>query len=59
MKAKVAVKESQPEGVFEVAKLTSKGQVTIPVDVRKSLGVDRGDRILFIRRAGEVIVKKA
>jgi len=59
MKAKGTARDPQQEGVFEVAKLTSKGQVTIPLDVRKSLGVDRGDRILFIRRAGEVIVKKA
>lgn len=30
------------------ATLTSKGQVTIPVAVRKALGVDAGDRIEFI-----------
>jgi len=30
------------------AKVMSKGQVTIPKDVRKVLGVDNGDRITFI-----------
>lgn len=30
-----------------VATLTSKGQVTIPVEVRKALGVDTGDRVEF------------
>lgn len=30
------------------ATLTSKGQVTIPVAVRKGLGVDTGDRVEFI-----------
>ena len=30
------------------ATITSKGQVTIPVDVRKALGVGTGDRIEFI-----------
>jgi len=28
--------------------LTSKGQVTIPVDVRKHLGLETGDRIEFV-----------
>jgi antitoxin PrlF len=31
------------------ATLTSKGQVTIPVQVRTELGVDAGDRIEFVR----------
>lgn len=30
------------------ATLTSKGQVTIPVQVRSSLGLDAGDRIEFV-----------
>jgi antitoxin PrlF len=30
-----------------IAKVTSKGQVTIPVEVRKSLGVKPGDKIRF------------
>jgi len=30
------------------ATITSKGQVTIPVDVRNALGVGSGDRIEFI-----------
>ena len=28
--------------------LTSKGQITIPVQVREALGVDAGDRIEFV-----------
>lgn len=31
-----------------VAMLTSKGQITIPVSVRKALRVDAGDRIEFV-----------
>ena len=33
------------------AKITSKGQVTIPADVRRDLGVRSGDRIDFVRNA--------
>ena len=30
------------------AKVMSKGQVTLPVEVRKQLGVSSGDRIVFV-----------
>ena len=33
---------------IESAKVMAKGQVTIPKDVRKILGVSNGDRISFI-----------
>jgi AbrB family looped-hinge helix DNA binding protein len=29
------------------AKLTSKGQITLPIEVRRILGVQAGDRLLF------------
>jgi antitoxin PrlF len=40
------------------ATLTTKGQVTIPKEVREHLGVDTGDRLSFVVQAdGTVIVK--
>jgi antitoxin PrlF len=33
------------------ATVTSKGQITLPVDVRRSLGVDSGDRVEFVEVA--------
>lgn len=33
----------------ETAKITAKNQITLPANVRKSLGVGTGDRIDFIR----------
>jgi antitoxin PrlF len=35
-----------------IARITSKGQVTIPVEVRRALGVEEGDSLLF-ERVGE------
>ncbi len=31
----------------KVARITSKGQITVPREVRRSLGVDTGDSLLF------------
>src|SRR5258708_40094880 len=40
------------------AALTSKGQITIPVEVRRKMGVKTGDRLLFIEgENGEFILK--
>ncbi len=34
------------------AKITSKGQITIPVEIRQEMGVGAGDRLAFERRKG-------
>ena len=39
---------------MELAKVTSKGQVTIPVEIRKKLGIKNGDKVLFIEDAGSI-----
>lgn len=42
------------------AKLTSKGQITIPKQVRSTLGVETGDRLEFtIGRGGAVTLRAA
>ena len=39
------------------AKITSKGQITVPLQVRRTLGIGAGDRLIFEERAnGEVRV---
>jgi len=38
-------------------KLSSKGQTTIPKSVRDHLGLEPGDRLIFIIREGEVILQ--
>ena len=42
------------------ATLTTKGQVTIPLDVRQRLGLDAGDRVEFVElESGEYAIKPA
>lgn len=40
------------------AKITSKGQVTIPVEVRQALGLKQGDMLAFEVRTEYVVVRK-
>jgi AbrB family looped-hinge helix DNA binding protein len=41
-----------------IARVTAKGQMTIPVEVRRSLGITEGDDLLFeISEAGEAQVR--
>ena len=40
---------------MELAKITSNGQITIPVAIKKVLGVKNGDKVLF-RQEGEKVV---
>lgn len=44
---------------MELAKLTSKGQITIPKHIRKVLDVEEGERVAFIEEDGLVIMTKA
>ena len=40
------------------AKVTSKGQVTIPIEVRQALGLKQGDMLAFEVQAEYVVVRK-
>lgn len=44
---------------IDSAKIMSKGQVTIPVDVRKALGVAEGDRVSFVVDGNSVRIVNA
>lgn len=45
---------------MNLAKISANGQVTIPVDIRRLLGLKAGDKILFFQKPdGEVVVSNA
>ena len=37
--------------------ITRKGQVTIPKPIRDQLGLEEGEKVIFIRRGDEVVLK--
>lgn len=39
---------------MQTSTLTVKGQVTIPAEVRRRLGLNAGDQVAFVLRDGEV-----
>ena len=39
---------------MKLAKVTSKGQITIPIEIRKKLGIKNGDKILFVEESGRI-----
>jgi len=39
---------------MELAKVTSKGQITIPIDIRRKLGIKEGSKVLFMEEAGKI-----
>jgi len=41
---------------MELAKITAKGQITIPIDIRRKLGVKEGDKVLFVEEAGKIYI---
>ncbi|PYT55640.1 MAG: AbrB family transcriptional regulator [Acidobacteria bacterium] len=41
----------------KLARITSKGQVTVPHEIRRALGVGAGDKLLFEKDGSEVRVR--
>lgn len=42
---------------MQTSNLTSKGQVTIPADLRRALGLKAGDKVRFVRSGGRVVIE--
>lgn len=43
---------------FYIARITTKGQVTIPLELRKVMNVKEGDYIFFKKKGSRVEIKK-
>jgi AbrB family looped-hinge helix DNA binding protein len=44
---------------MELAKISTRGQITLPLSIRKRLGVNDGDKVVFLEENGHVIVENA
>jgi AbrB family looped-hinge helix DNA binding protein len=41
---------------MELAKITSKGQITLPIEIRRRLRLKDGDKIAFIEMGSQIVV---
>ena len=41
---------------MELAKITSKGQITLPISIRRALKLKDGDKVAFFERDGQYIL---
>ncbi len=41
---------------MEIAKVMSKGQITIPISIRKKLNLKEGDKVVFIEKDGNMVI---
>ncbi len=41
---------------MELARITSKGQITIPIGIRKKLNLKEGDKVIFIEEGDKIVI---
>jgi antitoxin PrlF len=46
------------EQIEDIIKVSSKGQIVIPREVRKKLGVKSGEKLLVLTRDGDILLRK-
>jgi len=42
--------------MLDVARISVKGQVTIPIEIRKKLSLKDGDKVVFMEKKGEIVL---
>jgi len=47
------------EKAMELAKITTRGQITIPLEIRRRLGVKDGDKVVFWEQDGKIIMENS
>ena len=41
---------------MDLARVSSKGQITIPIEIRKKLNLKEGDKVLFLEENGKIVL---
>jgi AbrB family looped-hinge helix DNA binding protein len=44
---------------MELAKITTRGQLTLPIAIRKKLNVQEGSKVVFLEDKGRIIIENA
>ena len=46
------------ESIVEMGKISSRGQIAIPADIRNQLGLDEGSKVVFRTENGTLLIRK-
>lgn len=46
------------ETIVEMGKISSRGQIAIPSDIREQLGLEEGSKVLFFTEHNTLLIKK-
>jgi AbrB family looped-hinge helix DNA binding protein len=46
------------EQIEDIIKVSSKGQIVIPTEIRKKQGIKGGEKLLIITRNGDILLRK-
>jgi len=44
---------------MDIARLSSKGQLTIPIEIRKKLSLKEGDKVVFLEQGNNIIIQNS
>ena len=44
---------------MNLARVSSNGQITVPVEIRRKLAIKEGDKVMFFERNGEIVLKNS
>ncbi|MDR3225561.1 MAG: AbrB/MazE/SpoVT family DNA-binding domain-containing protein [Clostridiales Family XIII bacterium] len=44
---------------MELAKITTRGQLTLPIAIRRKLNVQEGSKVVFVEDKGRIIIENA
>lgn len=47
------------ELTFKKVKVSDKGQISIPVDIQRQVGIKKGDELLLIRKGRKIVLEKS
>jgi antitoxin PrlF len=51
--------KNRRNNIMEISRISSKGQVTIPIDIRKRLNLKEGDKVIFVEEDDKVFIANA
>ena len=44
---------------MKIVKVSDKGQIAIPVDIREEAGIERGDELVILESSGRILLEKS